>query len=391
MEDPDPLVKRDAAGSMEKWPPEEVRPALPELVWLCREDKKLSPANNSEVRRAALIVLIKAVNPDDHQYIADILVALADPDEEIRNYAALTVGNIGGDESAEATPQLLKALTQKSNLELCRQAAMALRNIGPPAKDAVPALIEALGDADASLRNNAAVALGGIGDNDGKRKNPALNAREAYLPLLKMLENTSESDQARVEAAFAMSRMGKFPAAQEAVPRLLKILGAAKQSPDVRERVVWALRVHTIDLRTMDGVIPAFSQVLTEDKTVENKMLRYDCAYMLGMLQRDKVEPLTLDTLHEFLKDTEIGVYDRKKSRVTGAGIDAPKGSGSVVELGKGDGRVMAVQALEVIGANTVRRHKGIVAELRKLANSRDTFVDLRIMCQGLLEEMNKR
>ncbi len=376
LADADPLVKRDAALSLGEWKDaKEVRPALSELAGLCRED-------NSEVRRAALLALVKTVHAkEDKEYIADISAALTDSDEEIRNYAAFTLANIGGDDAAGAVPQLLKALAQTGNKELRRQAALALHNFGPAAKSAVPTLIEALDDSDAELRKWAAVGLAGIGEE----------ARDAYLPLLKMLENTQEAEQGRFEAAMALSRMGKFPLAREAVPRLLKIFGDTKESNDLRARVMWAIRVHADDLLDIKGVIPTFRQVLKEDKTEENKMVRYDCAYMLGMLKKDKVESLTLDTLHEFLEDDSIHIFKGAGAQVEGTGVEPRTGQKKVVEQGGGDGRELAVTALQAIGAPTVARCADIVAELRKLARDRRTYRPLREHCEELLAEIKKR
>ena len=390
LDDDDSLVKRDAALSMEKWVPEDIRPALAELARLCKKDRDPASAKsaevrraNSEVRRAALLVLIKAVAPGDDQYINDIRTALEDTEEEedIHNLAALTLASIGGKDAAVAVPQLSKALTQKGDLELRRQAAALLRNIGPEAKSAKFALIDALGDADPELRKYAAVALGGIGED----------AREAYLPLLNMLENTSERDEARIKAAFALKRMGNFPTSVEALPRLLTILGSPKQPVGVRARVVWVLRVHILELRTQPEAIPPFIQVLKEGKTLENKMLRYDCAATLGLIQQADVDPLALETLHEFLKDNTISLFAGVDSKVQGKGPEGVQGKAVVKDHGKDDGRVVAAQALEFIGAERVSRHEGIVAELHKLANDQKTFDDLRERCEGLLQKIEKK
>jgi HEAT repeat protein len=67
----------------------------------------------------------------------------------------------------------------------CRRAARVLEQIGPPA---VPALITALGDADAQVRQNAAGALGQIG----------LPAAEAVPTLIAALQ---DPDQEVIKAA----------------------------------------------------------------------------------------------------------------------------------------------------------------------------------------------
>lgn len=97
-----------------------------------------------------------------------------------------------------------------------RQAfvAWALAGIGPPAKDAVPPLIEALHDPDRSLRRFAARALGEIGPD----------AASAVPQLLAMAKN--KKDKERDEALWALGGIG--PAAKEAVPILIEELADRK-------------------------------------------------------------------------------------------------------------------------------------------------------------------
>lgn len=76
----------------------------------------------------------------------------------------------------DAVPALVEALGDR-NVQVRRQAALALGRIGPDAEQAVPALSAALGDGDEQVRRNAARALGQIG--------PA--AKEAIGPLMQLL------------------------------------------------------------------------------------------------------------------------------------------------------------------------------------------------------------
>jgi HEAT repeat protein len=88
-------------------------------------------------------------------------------------------------------------------------AADALGRIGPGAKAAVPALLEALQDEQASLRALAAQALGEIGREGG--------ARAAVPALIKGLRDPER--QARRQAAWALAKLGAAgtPHAREAV------------------------------------------------------------------------------------------------------------------------------------------------------------------------------
>src|SRR5262249_51072298 len=114
----------------------------------------------------------------------------------------------------------------------------------------------------------------------------------------------------------------------------------------------------------------------------------YDCAYMLGMLQGPEAPPQVLGVLLEFLKDETIKIFDNKKSSVGGAGQESTTGKANVKELGKGDGRVMAVHALSRIGAARVRQRPEIAQQLRVLADDPEANGDLREACKTLLKSL---
>ncbi len=382
LNDTNALVKRDGASSAancmanNRLDRDMVRPLVPDLVQMCRED-------NSEVRRAALSVLIKAVTNKDGEHIPNIAFALKDDDEEVRINAALTLANIGGKESARAVPQLLIALRQRVSLETRRQAAVAIRNIGAPAKEAVPDLIQALSDEDGDLRAGAALALGGIG----------ADAEKAYGALLTRVEDSQERPQTRVEAAYALSLLGRCPDAEKSVPRILTVLANEKEPANVRGRVIWALRVHYLpELRNMGvskGLYAAFYKVLSEPKNDDNKMLRYDCAFMLGKLQKQEVQPEVLQTLLDFLRDDKVQIFDSKQSEVTGTGQEVAKGKTNVKESGIGDGRRLAVESLTDIGADRLMNQAEIITELKALAE-KSNYEPLRQASAKLLKDLGK-
>lgn len=372
LRDADAFVKRDAAQSLYLIEdPVPIRAALPELLGAVQE-------NNSEVRRAAVRVLIRIIGPEDGKSAAVPLRAvLLDADEEIRTNGALALANIGGKDAALAVPTLVNALN-RGDIELRRQAAAALRNIGPDAAQAVPDLVRTLKETDAELRTNAALALGGIGQP----------AEKAVPALVALLSNLKEKQQPRMAAAVALSGIGPVPAAIDAVPRLTQLIGNAADDATVRWRAVWALRVHNIDLRKIDGVYPALRRVLTEPKTEDNRMLRYDCAYMLGVLQRGETSKEVLDTLADFLKDDKVQIYVSTQATVQGVGQEIGVGKATVKERGKGDGRVMATQALKEIGVARIRPRADIVQQLQVLARDPGIFGELRKECAGILKDL---
>jgi HEAT repeat protein len=365
LRDADSLVKRDAASALlQMEEPDKVRELLKDLLPLCRD-------TNSEVRRAALNVLVRIVDPTDKDAIPSLLVAMEDRDIDNRRNAALALSNIGGEETGKAVPILLEA-AKNGDVELRRLAVLAIRNIGPAAGAAVNDLIRILGkDKDAKSREFAALALGGIG-----------RASEPAVPLLvEKIKDVNEEREVRIESAMALARVGPVRASTPIVPALLDILADRQQDPRVRERVIWALRVHGGNLRTMKGPLEAFTQILGEERNPDNKMLRYDCAYMLGMIWQKQAPDQTLDVLHQFLLDADVKIYQKTNTGVEGAGSEIQGGRATVKELGAGDGRIMAAEALQMMGPSRYASRKDIVSKLRTLAADEKTDAPLRKKC----------
>jgi HEAT repeat protein len=371
LEDKDLLVRRDAAGSLGQLDPADAKSALPELLACCAE-------KNSALRLAALGVLIKLVEPDDKKAAAAIRPALEDEDREVRQNAALALANIGGPEAAPAVPILVDAL-EEGELDLQRQAAAALAAIGPEAAPAVPKLIGFLNAADAELRRNVVLALGGIGPK----------ASSAIPAVVKVITNPKEEKRVRMEAAVTMNRFGVSPASRKTVPELLKVLENPNDNPDVRWRITWALRVYKDELADIPGVVPAFIKVLNEPLR-DNKMVRYDCAYLLGMLKGDEAPKEALDVLLEFLKDPNMILYDKTAVKTSASGSETDRGNASVVEQGKGDARIMAVAALTEVGSRVLAQRPDIVRELHAIAENPEGFQDLREKTKALLRKIKR-
>jgi HEAT repeat protein len=111
------------------------------------------------------------------------------------------------------------------------EAAGALAALGKRAKPAVPALIEALGDAEAPVRKMAALALGDVGRR----------ARQAVPALIRVLKDGDENVCRR--AAIALGEIGDEDGAAEA-------LRAATEDPHpaVRRAALAALHALTDEL-----------------------------------------------------------------------------------------------------------------------------------------------
>lgn len=149
-----------------------------------------------------------------------LIAALKDDETGVREDAAGALGKIaeanpGDAEIIEAVPALIVALNDESN-EVGENAAEALRKIGV---SAIPALSEALKDANGLTRGNAALMLGEIGD-------------ASAVPVL--IETLKDRDEfVRANAVFALGKIGDA----SAVPALIEAL----KDRDMRYEAVEAL------------------------------------------------------------------------------------------------------------------------------------------------------
>jgi HEAT repeat protein len=255
-----------------------------------------------------------------------------------------------------AVPELRRAL-QNGVPATRRQAAVALHNIGPQAKAALPELLGALDDADEKLRNAAALALGGL----------AKDAVGAVPRLVDLLQNVKETDDVRANAAWALAKIGPCPAAEQAISILLRVLGEPKNSSLLRDRTFWALRVHYPRLRDIPAIQVTLTNIVSEPKSPELRMLRYNVAWTLGMIWGPAAPSKTLDVLLEFLQDETVQLYGGTSARVEGTGT---AGTTTTKEIGVGDARGMAIDALLNIGPKLAAARADVMEQLRRLAAS---------------------
>jgi HEAT repeat protein len=141
-------------------------------------------------------------------------------------FSGLIFGSVdspGAQPEGENVKTLIEGLHDKDPV---MRTACALGRIGPPAKDAVPALIDRLYDARAAdLRPDIAEALGGVG--------PA--AKDGVPVLTSLLRNGPSN--VRCAAAAALGNIGA--AAEDSVPALMRLRGY--DSPEGRRSAAQAL------------------------------------------------------------------------------------------------------------------------------------------------------
>jgi HEAT repeat protein len=178
----------------------------------------------------------------DGKAVSEWIARLKDKDDKVRLKAAMSLRQLGPEAKA-AVPALLESLKDNSASVRC-ESAFALQRVGPAAKPAIPSLIEALKDADYHVRLWSLIALAEFGA-DARAAAPALASilkepdivlraqaarglwlmgekkEEALTVLIDLLADKREAGVS--SAAFVLADIGGTDA-KRAVPALLKAL-----------------------------------------------------------------------------------------------------------------------------------------------------------------------
>jgi HEAT repeat protein len=144
-----------------------------------------------------LISACRSKLPYEGKNAAELEQMLRDPNPAVQAQGAFGLSRLGP-EARAAVPALMDAL--KKDRLVRKNAALALGQIGPDARDAVPALSEALGDSEWAVRRQAALALGQIGPE----------ARKAIPGLQKV--SRDPDPLVRQAAQKALKQIGRSPA-----------------------------------------------------------------------------------------------------------------------------------------------------------------------------------
>ncbi len=256
-------IRRNAAFALGELG-SEAEPAMEVLVRAMRKDPDREVRRNAafalgETGQVAIPVLVKGLNDSDsgvRRNVAAALVRIGPPavptlikllhDRKpvIRQNAAGILGRIGP-RAREAIPALEQALSDEDKA-FCWTVKSALRMIK---KVTVEDLIDSLNDKDVIIRSRAAMALGEKKDqaisavpaliscmNDEKaevRKNASMALAKIGINALPLLRQALSSPDYRIRknSAFALGGMG--PKAKAAVPDLKKLLH------DTNSKVRW--------------------------------------------------------------------------------------------------------------------------------------------------------
>jgi HEAT repeat protein len=220
IDDVDELVRRSAAYALGQVDCGSVE-ATEALISALDDD-------HNYVRRSAINAL-GSIRANASQAVPAIVEALDDSDADVRRAAVVSLGKFGAD-AASAVPKLKALLYEERNLYIpvnyalfmigdrpdarlesmleylrsCNknaryQVAFYIGEIGPQAKDAVPALIEML-NGEGALPNAAALALGKIGP-DAALALPKLREMADDYKVSSYIRKTIRETIAKIEGA----------------------------------------------------------------------------------------------------------------------------------------------------------------------------------------------
>jgi HEAT repeat protein len=172
--------------------------------------------------------------------VAALLTALDDPDERVRKRAATSLDQLGQLKAEDV--HVLRASLKSPDPGVRKRAVLGLTRTG---KAALPALTEAMGDADVGIRLQAISGLGGLGPDaqsavptlaDAVRKDPDRKVQRAAIEALGSIGPAATAgvraliqvldDPTLAEVAIqSLKQIGK-----PAVPELIKALSARRET-----------------------------------------------------------------------------------------------------------------------------------------------------------------
>ena len=125
------------------------KPAVPALAELVKDP--------DETVRRQVVKAVMHIHPGPQVTIPLCIKLLQDPDPGVQARILNAISEAG----PQAVPGLIEAL---KNEKAAYWACVVLRDMGPPAKDAVPALVEAIQSKDPEVRREAILALAAMED-----------------------------------------------------------------------------------------------------------------------------------------------------------------------------------------------------------------------------------
>ena len=161
--------------------------------------------------------------------------------------------------AAETVPELVRVIRDEKDPRVRWFTAAAIAKLGPKAKDAVPALIDALRSKDVATGGPVVVGMGSITEEDGPVRLAAAVAlgkigREARFAVPALLKALDDPDsRVRAEAAASLGAIG--PDAAAAIPELARLAAGEGDDPvaDLATRAMGEMKA---------VAVPALTQLL---------------------------------------------------------------------------------------------------------------------------------
>lgn len=225
-------------------------------------------------RRQAVQALI-AIRPGRETMLPLFVRLMEDPDHGVR----VRVMHAIADGGPAVVPGMIQAL---ENEKTAYYACLILRDIGPDARDAAPALAKTLRDHRPEVRREAALALGAIGS--------AASSAEPQLAA------ALDDELTRDAATFALGQIGSVQPSTEK-----KIASNAQSEHKVLSTVsMWALvRFHPEDRQLAKNAAEKLIHRLKDD----NAFVRLAAARALSSLQLDS--QITMPIFEQVLADSD--------------------------------------------------------------------------------------
>jgi HEAT repeat protein len=275
LKDPDAGVQSCAAGSLVHLDRRRIDEALPALLAGAKSQDR-------DVRRGAIEALGEA-GPSAACALPQLTVALRDPDRSVRKAAAISITEVDPSRAGVAVPVLMEVLKEGPDCIGPPEAAQALLRIGTSAKETVPALIAGL--KDPALQKYSAYTLGLIGPG-AKTAIPALVEARSHTDLefrfaaamalveidatqakagvaVLAKELTNPEYQIRKYAVRALGEIGQRAA--EAVPALLRALVTSQKDRQNEEDAIIAETLGEIGTGAKEAVPSLVAMIKTDN------------------------------------------------------------------------------------------------------------------------------
>ena len=358
--------------------------AVAALVALAKVDDALAPLVVERVPRAgageirAYIAILKGIRPDPGQAVPALCERIArDEDPRVRREALEAILPFLPLESANrcllpvlaavlksgqapcnapaiaalakvgaaGAPLLIEALNT-GGLDVRKKAAHALGQMDPPTAGTVTALLRALGDREASVRQNAAIALGAVA-----RKAPT----SAVPQLIQALDKGSL--RIRWGAVQALGRAGA--PALEAFPALLRVL-AVKHTGVRKDAVAALVALSKTDRAAADPMLV---------KALDSKALEVRQGAAQALAALGSVPPQAVPALLRGMADRDAGLR-RSAVQALGAVSQAARAAAVpfVVEALEGGTRRVRRSAAQVLAQVGPAAAQAVPALVRVLA-----------------------